>query len=448
MQIYIPESLQYLASKLNNKLYLVGGTVRDSLLGFKQSYDFDLASSILADEFCRIATDCNMQIKALYKHTGTVQFTDGEFTYEYTTFRKDSYRHGEHKPATVTFINDIEQDALRRDFKCNAIYYDISQMELCDPLDGQVDIKNKVLTTTRDAESVFEEDGLRLMRLARFAATLGFEADLSTIFAAKFNAARIQNIAPERIFTELQAILHADCKNNIPEAHYIGLKILEGIDIFQYILPELAQGKEMMQNKNFHTHDVLEHSLRTCKYAHPSVRLAGLLHDVGKPKQKLETGKFHGHDQVGEKLVVEILTRLKAPNTIVEECRQLTAMHMFDLEGNLSIEILRKFFVEHYPLLQKLFYLRQADFSAGKDDLSICPTILKWQSILQEMQMEGVPFSLKELQIDGNLLKPFVKDRKNIGILLNKLLTFCTSNGRRNTTEQLLQQAKIFAKSL
>lgn len=448
MQIYIPESLQYLASKLNNTLYLVGGTVRDSLAGLQQSYDFDLASPILADEFCRTVNECNMQVKALYKHTGTVQFTDGKYTYEYTTFRQDSYRQGNHTPTAVHFINDIEQDALRRDFKCNAIYYDILKMEICDPLGGQEDIAKKIISTTRDAESVFEEDGLRLMRLARFAATLGFEADLSTIFAAKFNAARIQQIAPERIFKELQAILHADCKHNIADAHYVGLKILEGIDILNYILPELAQGKGMTQRADFHAHDVLEHSLRTCKYAHPSIRLAGLLHDIGKPKQKLETGKFHGHEQVGQKLVVEILTRLKAPHSLIEECRQLTAIHMFDLEGTLPTAEIRTFFVRHYPLLKKLFYLRQADFSAGKDDLTTCPTVLKWQNILQEMQVEGVPFSLKDLNIDGNMLKPLVKKGQDIGVLLNKLLAFCTQNGRHNTTAQLLAQAKIFAKTL
>ena len=448
MQIHIPESLQNLADKLKNNLYLVGGTVRDCLAGFQQSYDFDLASPILAEEFCRIVTDCKFTVKAIYKHTGTVQFTDGIHTYEYTTFRQDSYKHGNHTPSSIQFTNDLEKDALRRDFKCNAIYFDIAAGKLIDPLNGQQDIQEKLISTTREPEIVFEEDGLRLMRLARFAATLGFEVELSTLFAAKFNAARIQQIVPERIFTEFKSILLADSKNNIPHAHYIGVKVLEGIDILNYILPELALGQGMTQRPDFHAHDVLEHSLRTCKYAHPSIRFAALLHDVGKPKQKLETGKFHGHDLTGQKLVLDILTRLKAPHALIEECSQLTAMHMFDLDGSLPVESIRHFFVQHSTLLQKLFYLRQADFSAGKDDLSTCPTVQKWQNILLEMQAEGVPFSLKELNIDGTMLKPLVKNKKDIGKLLHKLLAFCTLNGKNNNTDRLLAQAKLFASNL
>lgn len=448
MQIPIPDSLKQLADKLHTKLYVVGGVVRDRLANLNASQDFDLAAALLPEEFCKMLTECNLQIQAIYKHTGTVQFTDGHHQFEYTTFRKDSYKRGNHMPTAVTFTKDLETDALRRDFKCNAIYYDIATDTIVDPLNGQADIQNKLLSTTRDAEVVFEEDGLRLMRLARFAATLGFEAELPTIFAAKFNAARIQQIAPERIFTEFLAILQADSKNNIPYAQYTGLKILEGIDIFNYILPELMLGQGMQQPKAYHTHDVLEHALRTCKYAHSSIRLAALLHDIGKPTQKLTTDKFSGHDIVGANLVVDILTRLKASKAIIEECRHLTAIHMFDLEGNVSIEDVRQFFIEEYSILQKLFYLRQADFSAGKDDLSICPTVLKWQEILNTMQQEGVPFAIKELKIDGNALKPLVKDAKEIGILLQKLLQFCALDGKRNSTDILLAQAKIFANQL
>ena len=457
MQIFIPKSLQYLAEKLlknlGQPLYLVGGMVRDVVAGFQTGEDFDLAATVLPEVLCQQLmaidederTEITFKIKAIYKRTGTVQFSDGIYTFEYTTFRKDSYSQGRHSPTGIEFTTDIMQDALRRDFTCNALYYDILAKKLVDPLNGVADIEQKLLKTTREPEIVFGEDALRLMRLARFAGILGFEAELSTIFAAKFNAAAIQQIVPERIFAELFAILHADSKYGIVDGHYIGLKVLESTDILSYILPELALGKGITQRADFHAHDVLEHALRTCRYADNSIRFAALLHDIGKATVWREKGVFSGHDRVGAELVENVLRRLKAPKYLIEECTQLTAMHMFDLDGSLPEEKIRRFFVENFALLGKLFALRQADFSAGKDNLEKCPTVIKWEKILEKMRAEGVPFSIKELKIDGNMLKNIAATDRDIGKILEKLLMYCCLDGKRNERDILLKQARIFA---
>ena len=154
---------------------------------------------------------------------------------------------------------------------------------------GMEDIEAKRLKTVDKAKKVFGEDGLRLMRLCRFAGQLGFVPDEECLAGAKANAALIADISPERIFAELAAILHADGQYGVPYGHYAGLKLLEETGVLAQILPELALGKDMGQRKDFHKYDVLEHSLRAAKYADQKVRLSALLHDVGKPFCMLRT---------------------------------------------------------------------------------------------------------------------------------------------------------------
>ena len=440
----IPQKLLDAAGKADFPLYAVGGAVRDALAGLPASQDIDLCAPVPAETFSALARRCGLCVNGVYKNTGTVNLTDGERKMEFTSFRTDVYRRGEHAPESIRFTADMRTDALRRDFRCNAVYCDLKTGEVCDPLGGAEDIREKRISTTRPPDEVFSEDGLRLMRLARQAAQLGFAPTLECILGAKFNAALIARISAERIFAELQLILHADAKYGIRYAHYEGLKLLEGTDVLNYILPELAAGKGMPQRADFHAHDVLEHSLRACKYADERVRLSALLHDVGKPAAYLQTGKYHSHDVLGEGIAREILERLKAPKKTTETVCALTRLHMYDLDGKAKEGKVRAFIVKNYAWYPLLVLLKQADYSGCRDDLNECPTLAKWENILQKMQEEGVPFSLRQLAVRGDALAGIVP-RERTGEILEKLLLWCARDGHRNEREALLGEAKRLA---
>lgn len=443
MKLDLPEKLHRLAEKADFPVYVVGGAVRDALTGYAYE-DLDIAAPVSAEIFAACAESAGLTVSCVYKNTGTVNLSDGAHKYEFTSFRTDVYRSGEHAPSEVNFVTDIAEDAKRRDFKCNAVYYDVKREEFVDPLGGLGDIRERKMTTTRDADEVFSEDGLRLMRLARQCAENGFTPSLECIFGAKFNAARIQKIAPERIFTELRLILHADEKHGIRYAQYDGLKLLEGTDVLGYILPELAAGKGMAQRKDFHDHDVLEHSLRAVKYADTRVRLAALLHDVGKPYCFLQTGKYHGHDVEGARIGREILERLKAPKKEAETVVRLIRTHMYDLDGRAKENKIRAFIVSQYDIYDLILLVKQADYSACKDDLAVCPTVVKWEKIRGQMKREGAPFTLKELKIGGNALKTLFPPEK-IGDALKTLFMECVYDGRRNDEKKLAAAAERLA---
>ncbi len=404
MQAILPKNLILLAKSMPLPLYVVGGSVRDFLLGrLAKNPDWDICSPCSADDFARFAQAQNFTVKSVYKNTGTVKLQDGEgVDYEYSCFRSDKYIRGKHTPVEIFFTDDITLDSKRRDFTCNAIYYDIQNSAFVDPLSGIPAIKEGRLTTVDNPDKVFGEDGLRLMRLARQAAQLGFIPDEGTLLGAKHNAKLIEDITAERIFTELSAILLADTRYGVENGHYHGVKILDEIGVLDYILPELTLGRNMAQRADFHKYDVLEHSLRALLYAHPSVRLVALLHDIGKPVCTLRDGNTYAHHEEGATLARTLLQRLKAPKKTLDEVCTLILWHMYDLDCKVGENKLRRFLVRNHEILPKLLLLKQADFSACKDNLSTAPTVKKWQDLYQKMQKEKVPFSLKELSVKGN----------------------------------------------
>ena len=448
MNAILNENLQALANFSQKPLYVVGGAVRDFLSNRQApTLDLDLSSPMLVEEFLPIAEKFGFKATAVYKQTGTVKLRDqlGQ-DYEYTCFRSDKYVRGLHSPAEIFFTEDISLDCRRRDFTVNAIYYDIKNAKFVDPLNGIDAIKEKRLTTVDNPEKVFGEDGLRLMRLARFSAQLGFTPDESTLLGAKKNAALIRDICPERIFTELSAILIADERYGVEYGHYHGLKLLEKIGVLEEILPELALGKDLTQRADFHNYTVLEHSFRATMYATKEVRLAALLHDVGKPYCRLLSDNSYDHPRQGERIAREILTRLKAPKKTINEVCELTLYHMYDFDLKTSENKVRRFLVEHYPLIDKLLALKQADFSGCKDDLSTCPTAIKWRKILEKMQEEHAPTSLKQLAVNGKDLKNEGFPDQALSKLLQKLLLHTACSPSDNTKPRLLQLAKAFYK--
>lgn len=449
MKSTLSQNLIKLAENCPYPLYVVGGRVRDFLAGLNAAaYDNDICAPASADDFVERARSAGFTVDAVYKNTGTVKLSCGGEDYEFTCFRSDEYVRGEHRPVKTFFTDDIFLDARRRDFKCNAVYYDISGGQFVDPLGGIDDIRAKKVTTVADSNKVFGEDGLRLMRLARISAQTGFTPAEDCKRGARNNAKLIGDVSAERVYAELNQILHADKKYGVAGAQYAGLEILKETGVLGEILPELAAGDKMEQCGDIHKYDVLEHSLRTVLYADESVRLAALLHDIGKPYCMTEYGNFHNHETEGERIAKSVCARLKAPKKETERVAALVKLHMYDLRCDARENKVRKFIVKNFPFFEELMLLKQADFSACKDDLSPAPAVVKMRGILGRMREEGVPLTIKQLAVRGDELIAAGCPRERTGEILQRLLLDCCINQVENRRDKLLKYAVNVAKQI
>lgn len=451
MKTILSEKLRNLAKNLPAPLYVVGGFTRDYLADLHANRrDVDLCAPTDAETFVAAAQKSGFTPLAVYKHTGTVKLTssDGE-DYEFASFRSDKYVRGTHTPVEIFFTDDIRKDALRRDFTANAVYYDIKAEKFVDPLGGIKDIEKRRMATVDAPNKVFGEDGLRLLRLARQVGQTGFTASEECLQGAKANAQLILDVVPERIFAELSSCLYADKKYNVKNGHYRAFKTLEEIGLIQLLFPALYAGHGLVQRSDFHDHDVLEHSLRALLYADEKVRLAALLHDVGKPIATLRDGNSHAHPTLGEAEAREILQKLRAPKKLTEKTCELILWHMYDFDGKTKENKLRRFFVEHRAVLDELMLLKQADYSGCKDDLSLCPTNRKWQKILDDMKRENAPTSLKELRIKGDEIAALGAKKEDISGILHELLLHAVVFPADNENGRLkkLSLSKIKAKN-
>ncbi len=445
MQKILPQELRNLAKICPVSLYVVGGSVRDFLSDLTPAiHDWDICSPLPAEEFAALAAKNGFRVQATYKNTGTVKLCGNEAEYEYACFRSDCYVRGTHVPVEIFFTQDIALDARRRDFTANAVYFDVKNDLFVDPLSGIPAIREKRLTTVDNAKKVFGEDGLRLLRLARQAAQLGFSPDEECLAGATENASLIDDISPERIYEELLTLLTAEQKCGVAGGAYRGLRILEQTGVLSRILPELTEGKGLTQRADFHKYDVLEHSLRAVLYMEgqskaATLRLAALLHDVGKPICMLRDGNAHAHSEEGYPIAEEILRRLKAPKKTVELVSWLVQWHMYDYDCKTGENKLRRFFVKNYERLPALLAVKQADFSACTDDTSKAPTCAKWEALLAKMQAEGVPFRLKELAVGGkeiaDLLPPPYVARILQALLLH--VAVCPKDNDKETLKKL-----------
>jgi len=424
MKIPFEQNLILLAERLDKPIYAVGGVVRNFLIDESVSEDIDLASANSVEELLPLLKEFNFSVIAEYKRTGTVVFESENGRYEYTTFRRESYeKGGRHTPTTTQPTLDINEDARRRDFKCNAVYYDIKNQEIVDVLGGVNDIENRVLDTVIEPEKVFKSDGLRLLRLARFQAELNFKPTEQVLLAMQKYADNILDISPERIYAELKSILVSDTKYPFSdkEGHYSALKTLETTRVLDRIIPELTKGRGVYQSAEYHKYDVLEHSLKAVLYAPQEVRLASLLHDVGKPFCLERDDNFYLHAKEGVKLAERILARLKVDNFRIKQVKFLVEFHMLDLDLSMKETKIRRFIANNYHRINELFMLKQADFSASKDDINVAPTIIKWNGVIDKMRSEGAPFSLKELKISAERLMEMGFKGKSIGEVLKEL---------------------------
>lgn len=232
----IREELRELASLIKKKghtLYIVGGFVRDSILGLKTD-DIDIASSMPYEKVIEICEKNKFTAKTINKTLGTIQIIKNGLRLEYTQFRKESYsRSAMHSPDYVEFVDDIETDYRRRDLTINAIYYDILEDKFVDKCNGLNDIERGVIRTANIPAVTLRDDGLRLLRVVRFSSSLNFKVDRKTAAAVKRNRANLNYISKERIQKEISQIAVADLKYNRPNTK--GLKLIVKYGLLPYI---------------------------------------------------------------------------------------------------------------------------------------------------------------------------------------------------------------------
>ena len=352
------------------RLALVGGPVRDALLG-RSGNDLDFTTDARPEESMKILkgwTDATWDTGIAY---GTVAGKKGDVTAEITTFRKDSYSEKSRKPE-VEYGDSLEGDLRRRDFTVNAMALEIGEKEntFVDPFGGLKDIVAKKIRTPISAEELFSEDPLRMMRAARFAAQLGFEVDGEVISAIKAMKERLTIISAERIRDEfVKTLMSADPRR--------GLILMVESGLCEFFLPELPMLRLEIDEHHRHK-DVYDHSLIVLEQAiemedrlggpNLTIRLAALLHDIGKPKTRalIEGGgvSFHHHEVVGSKMTKKRLKELRFDRETIDDVSTLVALHLRFHgygSGEWTDSAVRRYVRDAGDLLVHLHVLTRAD---------------------------------------------------------------------------------------
>lgn len=446
----IPQPLNELAEmfqKAGFPLYGVGGIVRNPLIGYPKS-DIDVSSAMPPNGVIKLCGANKIPVIPKGLAFGTVELHYKGEVIEHTTFRADEYSvSGRHRPERVRFTGSLTADAFRRDFSVNALYADILSGEIFDPAGGLEDIENKLIrTTSRDPYIVLRDDGLRIMRMARFAAELGFSVDRPTFLAAKDCAHLLRDISGERIKDELNKILLSDVKYGNRAGVYSGLSLLRDAGAFGFIIPELENCRDVGQRAEHHKYDVMDHCLHVAAAAPPDLvmRLAGLLHDIGKPVSVQTKGNMYDHDVRGAYISGEILRRLKYPNKIIAGVKYLIENHMYDIRNEAGDDALRRHFaLTGYENAMKLADLREADvLGSGMSSGGKLNSAARWRKTLDAMRAEGVPFSFDGLNCSGNDIMEWlgIPPSDRITAVKTKLLQHLAVHPEDNNPEKLREK--------
>ena len=456
MKLTFDPELNTLAELVRDKgaeLFVVGGHVRNVLLGLRVS-DTDITSRLRPDEMTDLCEKAGFKVVPKGIDFGMVEVHIGDKAYEHTTFRSDTYAEGgAHRPDSVAFSDSPREDAFRRDFTVNAFYAGVLSGEVIDPTGGLADLEKRLIrTTTPDPELILRDDGLRIMRLCRFAAELGFDIEEKTFAAAKKCAPLLADISAERVRDELYKILMADVKYGLdPEESVLrGLHLLDETGALDVIMPELANCRGLAQSPKFHIFPVLEHIFHTVSMAEPELplRLGCLLHDVAKPIVFKKNGNMHGHDLLGEGIAKDVLTRLRCENALRDEAVWLVRRHMYDLNGNAKEPTLKKRFVEWGPKrVELLVKIREADFRGSVGERVTVKSADRWRRVLAEMEAKNTPFSETELACTGRDIMEWLSlpPGPKVGEIKKALLVHCAVRPQDNTRERLHAIARDLA---
>ena len=453
-KIKIPYELQKLNeifSQNGFEAYLVGGAVRDVLLG-KEASDWDVTTNAKPDQVMKIF---NKVVPTGIDHgTVTVHFMKKEI--EVTTFRTESdYSDGRH-PDKVEYTGKIEEDLGRRDFTMNAIAASLFDGKIVDPYGGQADIEKKIIRTVGNPSDRFMEDGLRPIRAIRFASKLNFSIEkytYSEIFEKEIHK-KIQSVSVERFRDEFMKIMSSP----IPS---VGLKLLEQTGLMALLLPEVMDCRGCIQkdDRGYHQFDVMDHNIYACDGApieKPFIRLAAFLHDVGKPAAKIQRtidglviNNFYNHEFYSSEITKKLMTRMKFSNAEISYVTHLIQNHMFHYESNWTDSAVRRFIIKiGKENLNDLIDLRLADMYGKYNqpvrlhDSQACKLLIELKDRVSALLEQDNALSLKDLKINGNDLILLGAKGRQIGIILNDLFQTVIDDPKMNTKEKLLEISK------
>ena len=454
MIIEVPPFVQKIlqtVSKAGYEISIVGGVVRDILSRHKQ-YDWDFTTNAKPEEILKLFPD------GFYDNVfGTVGIPFEGKTYEITTYRTEFGYSDQRHPDKVSWGNSLEEDLSRRDFTINAMAirannglaftFDKSgrtDFEFIDPYNGWEDLKNKLIRAVRDPNERFDEDALRMLRGIRFGAQLGFTIEEKTLLAIQNSAPTIISVSGERIRDEMKKILLSDFPAD-------GILLLHSSNILQYILPELEKGYQVAQAKH-HIHDVFTHSVESLRNT-PSkkwlVRLATLLHDVGKPVVAQGEGEdrtFYNHEVVGTKIAYQIADRWHFSKEDREKFVTLIRWHQFTVDEFQTDKAIRRFIKRvGNENLEDIFHLRIGDrLGSG------CTKAESWRLkkyMQRTIDVQKHTPSVKDLKVDGNdVMKTLhIKPGPKVGEILNKLFEEILEEPSKNEKELLLKRIKVLS---
>lgn len=452
IKVQIPQSVEEILNKFEKagyEIYIVGGAVRDILMG-RMTNDWDFTTNATPEEMLKIIPG------GLYNNQFGTVFTDNPEDparpHEITTFRhEEGYSDARH-PDKITWGKSLDEDLARREATISAMALkrvNKNEFELIDPYHGKEDIDKKIFRTVGIPDERYAEDALRMIRAIRIASQLGFIIEEKTLEGIKKNATLINRIAKERVKDELFKLLASPYP-------YEGMILLKNSGLMDEILPELTKtfGVEQKSPGRHHIYDVGTHSLMALKYSKsqdPITRFATLIHDIGKPQtfKKLESGTitFYNHEMVSAKIAENIAERLKFSNKEKDKFIKLVRWHQFTVGEMQTDSAIRRFIrnvgVENIP---DMLDLRVADrLGSGAKETSWRLEDFKRRII----EVQKQPFTVADLKVDGNDVMKIlgIKPGPQVGEVLNKLFEKIEKKELPNERENLLTEIEKFKSS-
>jgi len=459
MRINIPKEVRAICGLLEAagfEAHLVGGCVRDSLLS-RNPKDWDVATNASPEKIQEIFRDFGEYDETdpatVYENSfGTVGVKTGSEeaalrVIEVTTYRTESGYADKRRPDSVEFVADIKKDLARRDFTINAMAAKVEKGEatsLVDPFGGEEDLRRAEIKAVGRAEDRFNEDALRLMRAVRFAAELSFDIERETRLAIEKMSGGLEAIAKERIRDEFEKMIMSSGASR-------GVVLLEELNLLRNVVPELREGLGVAQNKH-HIFGVFEHLVRSLDYAAQKnysleVRLAALMHDMGKPRSKAGEGEdstFYNHEYIGAKMAYRALDRLRFPKAVVEKTVHLVRYHMFYYNvGEISEAGVRRFVVRvGAENLDDLFKVREADRIGSGVPKAVPYKMRHLMFMIDKVRRD--PISAKMLKINGEdvMRECAIAPSRLVGEILDSLLEEVLDDPSRNDSSYLISRAK------
>ncbi len=443
MDFTLPKEVLDIFEKMESagyEIYLVGGAVRDLLLG-KVVDDWDFTTNATPEQILEVFTDGFYDNK--FGTVGIPAQSEDFDPHEITTYRTEHGYSDSRRPDKIEWGKSLQEDLQRRDFTINAIAFN---KKIIDPFGGQKDLDKKLIRAVGDPHERFSEDALRLMRAVRIASELRFKIEDKTFEAIKTHAGLINKISKERVRDELLKIIMSPKPDE-------GILLLRDTEILQEILPELekAFGVEQKSPGRHHIYDVGTHlimSLKYCKSGDPITRLATLIHDIGKPStyKKLDTGTitFYNHEVVGARIAKQIAERLRLSAKQTEKLWRLIRWHQFVLTETQTDSAIRRF-IRNVGLenVEDMIHLRVADRLGG----GAKETSWRFEEFKKRLiEVQKQPFSVRDLKIDGTdvMRELNLKPGPRVGEILNQLFKEVEEKRVENEKELLLNKLKEF----